>query len=270
MGLFDKRDKKRGGKDDFDSPVEQIDLSSVAPATPPRADVATGRSAPLAPTPAPGLGKPADTAAAKPSEGMPIIEVIQEKPERREKKPMRGTPEHDDYGIDRAIELMRTLPSDNIELVVQVVKFSLESVGIKLPMIIEDAIRRQKDIQGRIGVLRTEIADLEQEIKVRREEIERLDADHKETSTVRERLELAESLGKPKPDGGGAVASAATTSSSGAVHASSQNIPRVTRQTAPPPAGLTSPTSPTGPTGSTSGPIASQPGPSTVPSPIKK
>jgi len=260
MGLFDKRDKKRGGKDDFDSPVEQIDLSSVAPATPPRADVATGRSAPLAQAPAPapstGLGKPAETAAAKPSEGMPIIEVIQDKPER---KPMRGTPEHEDYGIDRAIELMRTLPSENIELVVQVVKFSLESVGIKLPMIIEDAIRRQKDIQGRIGVLRTEIADLEQEIKVRREEIERLDAEHRETSTVRERLELAESLGKPKMDGGGAVTSAATPSPSGSVPtSSSQNIPRVTRQTAPPPAGPAT------------GPIASQPGPSTVPSPIKK
>ena len=147
---------------------------------------------------------------------------------------MRGTPEHEDYGIDKAIELMRTLPSENIELVVQVVKFSLQSVGIQLPTIIEDAIRRQKDIQGRIGVLRTEIADLESEIKTRKDEIDRLDSEHRETSMVRERLELAESLGKPKSE---AVTSATSSTASGTSSPSSASLPRVTRQTNPPPVG---------------------------------
>ncbi|MCL4227001.1 MAG: hypothetical protein KJZ91_21285, partial [Myxococcales bacterium] len=121
--------------------------------------------------------------------------------------PARGAaapppPEVDDYGIDKAIELMRTLPSENIELVVQVVKFSLESVGIHLPTIIKDAIRRQDDLQGRVASLRAEIADLEAEIKLRREEIARHEADHKETTMVRERLELAEKLGKGGKPGG--------------------------------------------------------------------
>jgi uncharacterized small protein (DUF1192 family) len=150
----------------------------------------------------------------------------------------------DDYGIERAIELMRTLPSENVELVVQVVKFSLESVGIKLPAIIEDAIRRQKDIQGRIGVLKGEIADLEQEIKQRKEEIDRLEADHKETTMVRDRLELAENLGKPARPGVSAAAPTASHSDS-----SSGALPRVTRQTGAPPlsGSTTTPTSPTSP-----------------------
>jgi len=235
MGLFDKRDKKRGGQDDFDSPVEQIDLSSMAS------------------TPAPAA-RPAPTAAA----GAPALPTARSpEPTRasesaQENKPMRGTPEHDDYGIDRAIELMRTLPSENIELVVQVVKFSLESVGVKLPTIIEDAIRRQKDIQGRIGVLRTEIADLEQEIKVRKDEIERLDADHKETSMVRERLELAENIGKPRSEPMAATASGPTPM------AASSSGPLRARPSNPPPAGTVPAATPApglGSSSSTSSPI---------------
>ncbi|MBZ0233465.1 MAG: hypothetical protein K8M05_14155, partial [Deltaproteobacteria bacterium] len=125
-------------------------------------------------------------------------------------------PEADDYGIDKAIELMRTLPQENIELVVQVVKFSLESVGIHLPTIIQDAIRRQNDLQGRIASLKAEIAELEAEIKQRKDEISKHEADHKETSTVRDRLELAEKLGK-----GGKPSAAASSSSGDAASSSS-------------------------------------------------
>ena len=231
MGLFDKRDKKRG-KDDFDSPVEQIDLSSMPSQTAKAPEPSAARAEPAA-----TLGKPAEPApgarTAKQSDGMPQIEII----------PAKGgskvTPETDDYGIEKAIELMRTLPQENVELVVQVVKFSLESVGIKLPTIIEDAIRRQKDIQGRIGVLKGEISELEQEIKTRKDEIERLDADHKETTMVRDRLELAENIGKPRP-----APSPSSPGLPGMTPASSAEIPRVTRQTNPPPTGSPLSTSP--------------------------
>jgi hypothetical protein len=242
MGLFDKRDKKRGGKDDFDSPVEQIDLSSMPSQTAKPAEPAPPpATAKAEPAPSASLGRPADTAAAggrtpKQSDGMPQIEII----------PATGgskvTPETDDYGIEKAIELMRTLPQENVELVVQVVKFSLESVGIKLPAIIEDAIRRQKDIQGRIGVLKGEISELEQEIKTRKDEIERLDADHKETSMVRDRLELAENIGKPRP-----APSPSSPGLPGMTPASSAEIPRVTRQTNPPPLGSPLSSSPSSP-----------------------
>src|SRR5277367_1413451 len=58
----------------------------------------------------------------------------------------RSTPQpleadHPDYGINKAIELMRTLPDDNIELVVRVVKATLESTNSAVATIIKDAIR---------------------------------------------------------------------------------------------------------------------------------
>jgi hypothetical protein len=168
MGLFDKRDKKR--KDDFDSPVESIDLSAAAPE--PVAEVTAERPAP----------------AAEPSPPMASARARQPDPD----------PEPDDFdtsfGIEKAIELMRTLPSDNVELVVQVVKLTLESTKIKIAHIIEDATRKQDDIQGRIKVLNAEIADFEKEIAQRKEEIGTLEADFTETSTVKERVVLAETL----------------------------------------------------------------------------
>lgn len=230
MGLFDKRDKKR--KDDFDSPVEQIDLGAA-----PSAKAAE-------PAPAPAAARPADTAPSVTFSKQPEPATTRSQPQPETSSAKGGakvaTPDTDDYGIEKAIELMRTLPQDNVELVVQVVKFSLESVGIKLPVIIEDAIRRQKDIQGRVGVLRGEISELEQEIKTRKEEIDRLDADHRETSMVRDRLELAENIGKPRA----AAASAPLpgmpdprASISDPLATTAGQIPRVTRQTNPPPGG---------------------------------
>ncbi len=99
-----------------------------------------------------------------------------------------------DYGVDQAIQLMRTLPQDNVELVVQVVKHTLESAQIQISHIIDDATHRQQDIEGRVQVLKDEIAELEKEISTRKQEIERLEADHEETTTVRDRLVLAEKL----------------------------------------------------------------------------
>lgn len=172
MGLFDKRDKKR--KDDFDSPVESIDLS--APAPEPVSEMTAEPATPTeqAPEPAPAPARSRDRAPA---------------------------PEPDDsdeydtgFGIQKAIELMRTLPADNVELVVQVVKLTLESTKIRISHIIDDATRKQDDIQGRIKVLNAEIADFEKEIAQRKEEIGTLEADFAETSTVKERLLLAEKL----------------------------------------------------------------------------
>ncbi len=108
-----------------------------------------------------------------------------------------------DYGIEQAIELMRTLPQENVELVVQVVKHTLESTQIKIARIIDDASQKQQDIEGRIKVLRDEIAEFEKEIAARKSEIETLEADYEETSTVKDRLVLAEKLGK---EGGSAPA----------------------------------------------------------------
>ncbi len=159
MGLFDKR--KKGG-DDFDSPVENIDLSA------PQA----------APAPA-----SASARATEPSLGS-------QEPEQPEEVEFEAP----SYGIDDAIALMRALPADNVELVVQVVKRTLESTNVKTGTIIEDASRKQADIEGRIDVLKKDIAEYEKEITTRKDEITKLEADHKETTLVKERLQLAEQL----------------------------------------------------------------------------
>lgn len=173
MGLFDKRDKKRQS-DDFDSPVEKIDLS--APATDEPVEM---------------TADPPPTAASEPA---PRAAAAAPAP-----RPRAPEPEEDDvydtgFGIQKAIDLMRTLPQDNVELVVQVVKLTLESTRIKISHIIDDATRKQDDIQGRIKVLKEEIADFEKEIALRKEEIGSLEADYTETTTVKDRLQLAEKL----------------------------------------------------------------------------
>jgi chromosome segregation ATPase len=97
------------------------------------------------------------------------------------------------YGIENAIQLMRALPVDqNVELVVAVIKGTLESLKVKVSDIIEDASRKEKDLENRVSNLKQQISEFEKEIQQRRDEIGRLEADHAETSSVKGRLQLAE------------------------------------------------------------------------------
>jgi hypothetical protein len=112
------------------------------------------------------------------------------------------------YGIENAIQLMRALPVDqNVELVVQVIKTTLESLRVKVADIIEDASRKQQNIESRISSLKAAIAEFEKEIAQRKEEIARLEADHAETTAVKARLELAE---KAQKSAGAPAAAAAS------------------------------------------------------------
>jgi hypothetical protein len=97
------------------------------------------------------------------------------------------------YGIDHAIRLMRTIPGDqHVDLVVTVIKNTLESLNVRLSDIVEDASRKQEYLNGRVAELRSEIAQLEQEVERRRVEISQIEADLAETTSVKERLLLAE------------------------------------------------------------------------------
>ena len=139
------------------------------------------------------------------------------------------------YGIEKAIELMRLLPADNIELVVQVVKKTLESLQIQVPSIIKDASRKQQDIEGRIDVLKKEIAELESEISTRKTEIGALEADHKETTTVKERLILAEKLTETRASTTPGVAGSSASATTGAPGSrTSSQYPAVTASAAAP------------------------------------
>jgi septal ring factor EnvC (AmiA/AmiB activator) len=99
------------------------------------------------------------------------------------------------YGIQEAIQLMRSLPVDqNAELVVRVVRATLGSVNVRVQDIIEDAGRKQQGIQEAIASLQTQIADLEKQLDGKRKEIAALETELKETSGVKEKLQQGEKM----------------------------------------------------------------------------
>jgi hypothetical protein len=97
------------------------------------------------------------------------------------------------YGIAEAIQLLRSLPADqSSELVVRVVRATLASLDVHLGDIVEDATRKQKHIADRMASEHAQIAELERQLETRRREIAVLEADLKETTSVKERLQQAE------------------------------------------------------------------------------
>jgi len=105
------------------------------------------------------------------------------------------------YGIAEAIQLLRGLPVDqNPELVVRVVRATLASLSVHLSDIIEDASKKQKATQEKIASEHGKVAELEKQLSDHRKEIAALEADLKVTTTVKDRLQLAEkSAGPPTP-----------------------------------------------------------------------
>jgi hypothetical protein len=173
MGLFDKKTRKH---DDSDNGLDKVarrenpsngvsEEHHVAQKSQP-IPIPEAYSAPARATPMPPLERPAERPAG--------------------------------YSINKAIELIRALPDDNMELVVTIVRATLESVNIKVSTIIDDAARKQTQLEARIGVLSREIAALEAEVAVRQQEISSLEADYKETSTVKDWLVVAETLCQPE------------------------------------------------------------------------
>ncbi len=97
------------------------------------------------------------------------------------------------YGIAETIQLMRTLPADqNAELVVRVVRATLASLDVRLPDIIEDALRKQKVVRDKIADFHAKNAELEKQLEANRKEIAALEADLQETTEVKDRLQMAE------------------------------------------------------------------------------
>jgi hypothetical protein len=113
-------------------------------------------------------------------------------------QPRRG------YGVADLISLMKTIPTDrHPDLVVRVVKSTLESVGVRPNDIIEDALRHEGVVRDRIAALEGEIDGLVQEIERRRELIAELQTNISDLIYARERWQGAES-GRPaasEPDG---------------------------------------------------------------------
>jgi hypothetical protein len=163
MSIFDRKRSTPEPDIDFEPEPPRYQQPQAQPQSPPRPQAQ--------PQPEPQVSRPAAPAASAPPS----------------------------YGIQKAIELMRSLPADNIPLVVQVVRTTLESTNVDVPSIIEDAKAKRARIVTRIEGLRREIANFEEEIAARREEIVALDADHAETKLVQERLEMSIKPREDKP-----------------------------------------------------------------------
>ncbi len=129
---------------------------------------------------------PAPTAAATPVQAQPKAKVITAAP-----APQPAAPPNSSFGIEKAMELMRKLPADNVPLVVQVVLTTLESANVDVASIVSEARGKRTRIAARIDGMESEIADFEEEISARREQISLLQADEAETKLVQERLEMA-------------------------------------------------------------------------------
>ncbi len=110
------------------------------------------------------------------------------------------------FGIAEATQLLRSLPTDqNADLIVRVVRTTLESLDVHLADIIDDATRKQQLTEERIVAVQGQIADLEKQLAGLRQEIAVMEADLRETTDVKERLQIAEQ------GGGGAYGGAART-----------------------------------------------------------
>jgi hypothetical protein len=104
------------------------------------------------------------------------------------------------FGIDDAIQLMRSLPSDpNTPLVVRVVRVTLGAVKVSVEEIVQDAFRKEERIKEKIAGLEGQIAELEKQLGSLRREIASHQADLKETVSVRERLHLADQYPTLRP-----------------------------------------------------------------------
>jgi len=95
------------------------------------------------------------------------------------------------YSIEDAIELMRTLPDENDEIVVTVVNKTLESMNIAVTDIIQDAEEKEVRIRDQHKTLEQKVKELQAVIAKRENEMSDMMADLKETMEVKQRLKLA-------------------------------------------------------------------------------
>src|SRR5689334_7282251 len=97
------------------------------------------------------------------------------------------------YGIGDLIRLLKTIPLDHHpELVVQVIKTTLESVGVESASVVEDALVQENGIREAMEMLQNQIIVLSQEIEARQHQIAQLQVEMRETTHARSLLANSE------------------------------------------------------------------------------
>ncbi|MBC8132545.1 MAG: hypothetical protein H7X95_06155 [Deltaproteobacteria bacterium] len=134
-----------------------------------------------------------------------VVEAVEIEPEVIEPDGMEPVTNNGPlaFGIDDAIRLMRSLPSDpnmpNMDLVVRVVRVTLGALSVSVDDIMQDAAKKEKEIEGSIAALQAQVDGLEKQLYARRCEIAAHETDLKETVTVRERLHMADKYNGHRP-----------------------------------------------------------------------
>jgi len=107
------------------------------------------------------------------------------------------------YGIEEAVGLMRKLPDVDTDVVITVVRKTLESANVRVNEIISDAEKKEGNINKRTNTLTSEIEELQKKITLRNKEISILTKDLQETTKVKKLLQQGErdakSAGNSKP-----------------------------------------------------------------------
>jgi hypothetical protein len=107
--------------------------------------------------------------------------------------PPSGGNDQSAYGIGDLIRLLKSIPIDHHpELVVQVIKTTLESVGVSSSAVVEDALIRENGMREAVEMLESQIVVLMQEIEARRFQIAQLQVELRETMHARNLLASAD------------------------------------------------------------------------------
>jgi hypothetical protein len=97
--------------------------------------------------------------------------------------------------IEHTIRMMRVLPFDSdLELVVTVLRTTLDSLDVGIPELIEAASQRQADLDELVRAEHRKIDAHQAQIQARLDEIAALQAEDQEIRAVRKRLALVESV----------------------------------------------------------------------------
>jgi hypothetical protein len=187
MGLWSK--KRSDGEPDSDDEDFIMPLNKQRPPPPPPS---TEKSEPAKAAEAMSAARPEPPKEHGKPEPPPVPAASI--PPRAEARPPQPAPPTSAFGIDEAVQLVRQLPTRNTDLVMQVVKKTLESVHVDVGQIIDGATKKEQVIEDRISTLRKEIERLEAQIAQSKKEIGQLESEQKEVTSVKERLLMAQKM----------------------------------------------------------------------------
>ncbi|MFV2057067.1 MAG: hypothetical protein ACC707_11410, partial [Thiohalomonadales bacterium] len=92
------------------------------------------------------------------------------------------------YGISDAVDLMRKLPTDNSDVVIKVVRETLQSAHIDINSIISDADVSLSETEQRLADLASEIENLKSQVHEKQEAVGVAKKEIAETELVKELL----------------------------------------------------------------------------------